>query len=233
MRSETVLNYNPIPFDHTYILYDPNDILSIICVHFSLLPIYIMVFYTSWFLITREIEPVIIVGGHLANELANKIVKIILKQPRPDFHKAFGETSYSLSFGMPSAHSQFIGFFAAYFISTIIYQVPTLKNYQKGIGCIMLALALVCVSASRTYLLYHTIEQVLVGCLLGYVLGMAYFIVAAIVREIGLVDWILNVGIVRYFYIKDSYYWCYQTFEDELNHCNKLVHIQRSKQRGQ
>ena len=30
-------------------------------------------------LITREIEPVIIVGGHLINELINKIIKVSIK----------------------------------------------------------------------------------------------------------------------------------------------------------
>ena len=30
-------------------------------------------------LITREIEPVIIVGGHLVNEVINKIVKFLVK----------------------------------------------------------------------------------------------------------------------------------------------------------
>lgn len=62
-------------------------------------------------LITREIEPVIIVGGHLVNEVINKIVKFLVKSPRPKFHADFGSNSkYGLTYGFPSAHSQFMGF---------------------------------------------------------------------------------------------------------------------------
>ena len=52
-------------------------------------------------LITREIEPVIIVGGHLINELINKIIKVSIKSPRPDFHKNFGRDggSYGMTYG--------------------------------------------------------------------------------------------------------------------------------------
>lgn len=203
-----------IPFDHTYILYNPNDLVSTICVQFSLLPIYIMVFYTSWFLITREIEPVIIVGGHLVGELMNKIVKQIVKQPRPDFHKDFGAGSYGLSYGMPSAHSQFMGLFAAYYICTILKKVP-LQLWKKALGVLLLSTSAVGVAFSRVYLLYHTSEQVLVGVILGGVLGTGLFVVASVFRDVGIVDWVLSWRIVRFFWIKDLYYHSYQSFEDE------------------
>ena len=48
--------------------------------------------YILWYFILHgfnheKIEPVIIVGGHLINELINKIIKVSIKSPRPDFHK--------------------------------------------------------------------------------------------------------------------------------------------------
>ncbi|EGW34843.1 uncharacterized protein SPAPADRAFT_130821 [Spathaspora passalidarum NRRL Y-27907] len=219
--------YQPVPFDHTYILYDPQDVISVICVQFSLLPIYIMVFYTAWFLITREIEPVIAVGGHLCNEIANKIVKRLIKHPRPDFHKDFGLGSYSLTYGMPSAHSQFMGFFAAYFIYTIHFKVDHMPARKKRFAYLLMITGMVAVAFSRIYLLYHTVPQVIVGVMVGFVLGICYFIASTLARDVGLVDWVLNWPIVKYFYIKDTYYYKYETFQQE--HENYLAKRKSAK----
>lgn len=208
------MEYAPIPFDHTYILYDPSDVVSVVSVQLSLLPIYVMVFYTAWFLVTREIEPVIVVGGHLINEVLNKVVKCFLKQPRPDFHKDFGTGTYGLSYGMPSAHSQFMGFFATYYVCTVVFKVPVRRAAKAAVAA---ALCCACggVAFSRVYLLYHTPLQVAVGVFVGGVFGLVYFAVQVFARDVGLVDWVLLWPVVRVFYIKDSYYHSYQTFEQE------------------
>lgn len=210
------IKYNPVPFDHTYVLYDPTDMVSLISVHLSLLPIYTMVFYTSWFLLSREIEPVIVVGGHLCGEILNKIIKRLIKQPRPDFHKDFGSGSYSLTYGMPLAHSQFMGFFAAYFICILLFKMSHFSLAQKHAGCAILVVLSGLVAFSRVYLLYHTPQQVLVGVMFGAALGLVYFIVIAVARDVGFIDWILNWPVVRYFYIKDSYFHCFQTYKEEF-----------------
>lgn len=210
------MEYAPVPFDHTYIVYDPSDWVSTVCVQLSLLPIYIMVFYTSWFLITREIEPVIVVGGHLIGELINKIVKHIVKQPRPDFHKDFGTSSYGLTYGMPSAHSQFMGFFAAYFMCSVWYRVPLRKSPRIFTNLVLCTAALL-VAFSRVYLLYHSVQQVLVGLMIGATIGMFFYAVVSVARDVGLVDWVLLWRIIRVFYVKDSYYHCYQTFAQEYH----------------
>lgn len=206
--------YSPVPFDHTYILYDPNDIVSTACVQLSLLPVYIMVFYTSWFLITRESEPVIVVGGHLTSEILNKIVKKIFKQPRPAFHRNFGLASSSLLYGMPSAHSQFMGFFAAYYVLIALFKVPLSRRERISVIVILPCLALG-VAFSRVYLMYHTVEQVAIGVALGTTFGSFYFVVTSILREVGFVDWAIQWPIVRLFYIKDLYYHCYQSYAEE------------------
>ncbi|KAK6202672.1 PAP2 superfamily-domain-containing protein [Scheffersomyces amazonensis] len=221
--------YDPIPYDHTYVLYEPNDVIALIAVHMTLLPIYIMVFYTAWFLITREIEPVIVVGGHLIGEILNKIVKRIMKQPRPDFHKDFASGSYSLTYGMPSAHSQFMGFFTTYFICIILFKIKPLTSIQKRFASLILLITCILVPFSRVYLLYHTIPQVIVGVTLGSTLGLLYFTATSIARDIGLVDWVLNWPIIKFFYIKDTYYHCYQTFEDEYNSYIKLSKLVKTK----
>lgn len=209
------VKYNPIPFDLTYVLYDPNDVMGVLAVHFSLFPIYTMVFYTSWFLLTREIEPVIAVGGHLASEVVNRIAKKMLKEPRPDFHKDFGHGS--LSYGMPSAHSQFMGFFAGYFMCIVLLKINHLSNNQKSLAAMVLVLISAGVACSRVYLMYHTVEQVIVGALFGAFLGVLYFIITSIARDIGLVDWILSWPLIKVFYIKDSYFHSYHSFKDEYD----------------
>lgn len=209
--------YKPIPYDHTYVLYDPKDVLAVCSVHMSLLPIYTMVFYTSWFLLTREIEPVIVIAGHMAGELVNKIFKRIVRQPRPDFHKDFGVGSYSLTYGMPSAHSQFMGFFAGYFTCVFVFKIDHFKPVQKAIGCATVVIAALSVAFSRVYLLYHTPQQVLVGLLFGAFLGLSFFVLISVARDVGLVDWVLSWPALRYFYVKDSYFHCYSTFKDEYD----------------
>lgn len=216
-KSSTIMAYNPIPFDHTYIVYDPSDLIATVCVQFSLLPIYVMVFYTSWFLITREIEPAIVVGGHLIGEIINKVIKHIVRQPRPDFHKDFGISSYGLSYGMPSAHSQFMGFFAVYFMLNVWYRVPMQKQYKYAAIFILTASA-VMVAFSRVYLLYHNVPQVVVGVVVGATFGMLFYVVVSVARSIGLVDWVLGWPVVRQCYVKDSYYHCYQSFAQEHQH---------------
>lgn len=203
-----------IPFDQTYVLYDPNDIISVISVQFTLLPVYIMVFYLLWFLVTREIEPVIVVAGHLCSEIVNKVLKVLLKNPRPDFHRDFGGDG-SLSYGMPSAHSQFIGFFAAYYICIAVFKIPNLKRWQKLTWAIILTCVGLGVAESRVYLMYHTWQQVVVGVIVGVVFGIFYFIFSSLMRDVGIVDWVLSWPIINYFHVKDSYHHCYQSFSDE------------------
>lgn len=215
------MEYNPVPFYHTYILYDPGDVVSTACVQLSLLPIYVMVFYTSWFLVTREIQPVITVGGHVAGEIINAIIKHYVKQPRPEFHRNFGGGSLSLGHGMPSAHSQFMGFFATYYICVVFLQVPGTFRYKLG-ASISMAASAVGVAFSRVYLQYHTTPQVVVGLAVGLVWGLIYFVVLAAARDVGIVDWVLLWPVVRYFSVKDSYYWNYKLFEQEAQDLAKI-----------
>ncbi|KAM9904144.1 hypothetical protein OXX69_007669 [Metschnikowia pulcherrima] len=208
------MEYNPVPFYHTYILYDPNDVVSTACVQFSLFPIYVMVFYTSWFLVTREIQPVITVGGHLTNEVINSIIKHMVKQPRPEFHKNFGEGALGLGHGMPSAHSQFMGFFASFFLCVVMLQTPGTRVHKAGMAAFLIVTS-AGVAFSRVYLQYHTAPQVVVGVAVGVLWGLVYFIILSLARDVGLVDWVLSWRIVRYFSVKDSYYLCYRSFEEE------------------
>ena len=46
-------------------------------------------------------------------------------------------------------------------------------------------------------------------------------------RDVGLVEWILNWPIIKYFYVKDTYYHIYQTFAEEYE-----VYLQLRRERS-
>ncbi|QEU61989.1 Cax4 [Kluyveromyces lactis] len=209
--------HSKIPFDDTYILYDPNDLFSFICCYLSLLPVGILVFYFSWFIITREIEAVILAGGHVVNDIANNIIKNIIKETRPIDFGSFQKDSVRSGYGMPSAHSQFMGFFTMYIGLRIWCQWGGLNKSHKILASFGLLLASSGVVVSRVYLGYHSVKQVLVGVSIGALLGTCHFLASTIVRYIGLVDWFLSWRIVQLFLIKDSCFQAPFSLKDEYN----------------
>ena len=58
------------------------------------------------------------------------------------------------------------------------------------------------VAFSRVYLLYHSNVQVIAGLITGVTLGIIYFIITSVARDVGLVEWILNWPIIKYFMLK-------------------------------
>ena len=84
------------------------------------------------------------------------------------------------------------------------------------------------VAFSRVYLLYHSNVQVIAGLITGVTLGIIYFIITSVARDVGLVEWILNWPIIKYFYVKDTYYHIYQTFAEEYE-----VYLQLRRERNE
>ncbi|AAS51042.1 ACL186Wp [Eremothecium gossypii ATCC 10895] len=197
---------NLIPFDDTYVLYDPNDIVSFISCYFSLLPIAILVFYFSWFVTNREMEAVFIAIGHLMNEILNNVVKNVIREPRPNNFGTFQKETLRSGFGMPSAHSQFMGFFALYHCMRIWLQWTGLRRVHKVLGSVAVVIATTCVAGSRVYLGYHDVPQVLVGVSIGAFLGSLYFLLVGLIRHSGLSDWVLTWRLAKWFLVKDSCY---------------------------
>ncbi|SMN22474.1 similar to Saccharomyces cerevisiae YGR036C CAX4 Dolichyl pyrophosphate (Dol-P-P) phosphatase with a luminally oriented active site in the ER [Maudiozyma saulgeensis] len=197
--TDTIINYDVIPFDDTLIMYNPNDPISVISVFLSLSPILLLTFYLSWLIITRELESIIVAGGQLLNEFSNKLLKRIIRQPRP--HEAL----MGPGFGMPSAHSQFVGFFFSYWTLKMWLQwgKQPPSNLFISTSCLLIFTLMVC--GSRIYLLYHTIEQVTLGYVIGIFNGIAYFIAVGIVRQLGIMDWILTWPLAKAVYLTDSF----------------------------
>lgn len=78
------------------------------------------------------------------------------------------------------------------------------------------------VAFSRVYLLYHSCVQVIAGLIVGVTFGIAYFEITSMIRDLGIVEWVLNWPIVKFFYVKDTYYYNYQTFAQEYQTYQKL-----------
>ncbi|KAI0461359.1 hypothetical protein LJB42_001027 [Komagataella kurtzmanii] len=218
-----------VPFDHTFVLYDSSDLISLAAAVWSLVPIFILVFYFSWFVCTREIEAVIVAAGHVANDVVNSLVKNTLKQERPELASelagfrvvgnGFNEF-LGTQYGMPSAHSQFMGFFASYFVLKLWLQWSRSEGkapsqQMKVFGTLCFLLAAYCVCASRVYLFYHTLEQVAMGVSLGAFLGTCYFLLISFARAISLVNWVVNWPFSSWLSVKDSWSEGGLTLEEE------------------
>lgn len=206
------MNHTITPFEETFILYDPNDPLSLISALLALTPILILQTYLSWLIITRDIESILVTAGQLSNEIFNKILKRVIKQQRPlvpvtidlqmdiinmDLNiindNNLDKLLYSLGpgFGMPSAHSQFLGFTLAFFTAQIWFNGIGQSKFYKSfyqIGLIVLNLA---VCGSRIYLYYHDWWQVCIGNLIGIFCGLSFYLINCFLHESGLVQYIL------------------------------------------
>ena len=107
------------------------------------------------------------IASQLANKSLNRILKAKIAQPRPD-HDTINKHR---SAGMPSYHAQ-ISFFAA---TCLTWKV---RNSNHGFDCLYYQvgafLMAILVSLTRLQLHRHTINQVVVGAILGLVLGVGY-----------------------------------------------------------
>lgn len=200
------LHYTPIPFDDTYVLYNADDTFSLLSVFFTLLPIGILVFYLSWFIVTREAEPIIMAFGQVINDILNNITKNYIKQDRPYSFEGFQASGLRSGYGMPSAHSQFMGFFATYLVLRIWIQWKGLTCLRKIISSLGLMALSWCVMYSRVYLYYHSVQQVLVGLGIGSTLGLTYYLSVEKLRQVGFIDNILSWKLADFFHLKDSCY---------------------------
>lgn len=195
-----------IPFDHTYILYSPDNVLSLPLAASSLLPILILVFLFSWHIVSRELEPCLFAAGHVCNDVISGIFKNLVKYPRPLNGQIFKQDG-GLVWGMPSSHSQFMSFWFTYVFFMYIQNWP----YYRLTKCERLFFSLGAISfvgivvASRIVFEYHNWNQIVVGLVFGSTLANAYYIFVCLLREYGLFDFILRQNVFRWWGMKDSF----------------------------
>lgn len=163
-------------FSLTWVEYEDDDPLGFMWALITLSPVFIMVFYASILVIHRDFHTLFLTLGQLLNEVLNFGLKYLFKQPRPSDTHLEGH-------GMPSAHAQFMMFFALYMMLFAVYRVREMPRIEKciiGSGAHFLAI-LVCYS--RYHLRYHTLDQIAVGSTIGAMTGSCWFGIIHLVRR--------------------------------------------------
>lgn len=118
---------------------------------------------------------------------------------------------YGKGYGMPSSHAQFATFFSLSLTLFLLFRhtphpsaTHTPITFPQRV--LLSGLALLCagaVAASRIYLNYHTVKQVLVGSGAGAGSALAWFIVTGLVRREGWVEWALELEGLRLLRVRD------------------------------
>ncbi|KAJ9474669.1 Dolichyldiphosphatase [Pseudozyma hubeiensis] len=162
----------------THVQYDPSDSLAKLMALITLSPIFLLCSYITIILLRRELTFINALIGQLACEGLNWALKRLIKQPRPTGHLGAG-------YGMPSSHSQFLGFFAAFFLSHFYLNRPplvkprtlinTMRRFEHTLAMILIASISILTCYSRHHLHYHTPLQIIVGLSLGLAFGGVYY----------------------------------------------------------
>lgn len=171
-------------FGLTHVRYSAQDPLGPLMALASLAPQFIMCAYAVLILARRELTWVNACAAQLGNEALNWMLKRTLRMPRPASAGGLGDGG--TGYGMPSSHSQFMGFFAAFCLLHLHAHRPrSARAPVRLVACarkaehvasqafvLLLSLATV---FSRWYLGYHNASQVLVGSFLGLLVGGVYW----------------------------------------------------------
>ncbi|KPJ11756.1 Dolichyldiphosphatase 1 [Papilio machaon] len=166
------------PLALTLVEYPKGDWIGKIFALISLAPFGIGAGFVTLILFRRDLHTIAFFFGTLLNELLNIILKHLICEPRP-----LARGHLYNEYGMPSSHAQNIWFFSFYVLYFFVIRLHHINNNSiisalwrviiVG-GCFMLA---VLVSIGRVYLHYHTVSQVVVGGIVGFVFATTWFIV--------------------------------------------------------
>ena len=210
----------------THVYYSPHDPFSLVSAYLALIPQALMVIYVTLIYARREIEVVLMFAGQLLCELANWILKRLIKEDRPKgtyFPRSWSSWVDEVEilgegYGMPSSHSQFMAFFAVYVALYLLHRYPSPPSNNYSLlyrtrktalvirllqsTIVLCGASLVCMS--RIYLRYHTPRQVIAGAGTGAFLGIAWYISVIVLRSTGIVDWVLRWRVVEMLWFKDG-----------------------------
>jgi len=122
----------------------------------------------------RDIKNFLILSGLVINEALSLAIKKVVKQPRPIEKCQLLDTCDS--YGWPSSHTQCMFFFLGLHLCLASRQQPPGAKWAPPgwmdklislLETVTLAISSFLVGYSRHYLSYHTLEQVLVGAVIG------------------------------------------------------------------
>ena len=157
---------------------DPSDRIAKLLALVTLSPIFLLCSYVTIILLRRELTFINALIGQLACEGLNWALKRLIKQPRPTGHLGAG-------YGMPSSHSQFLGFFAAFFLLHFYLNRPPLlkprtlinsmRRFEHALAMVLIASISILTCYSRHHLHYHTPLQIVVGLSIGLAFGGTYY----------------------------------------------------------
>jgi dolichyldiphosphatase len=159
-----------IPFKETYVRYEEGDVLGWICAVLSMSPMYAAMFYVTVFMLRRDLQTVLMMIGQCVVIVLSGVMKAIIAQPRPP-----GQTDLD-DYGMPSSHASFTFYIGIYLILQIV-AIPSTKlsTIYKFFYSMFWFVPTVGVGFARVYLLYHSMEQVVVGAILGTVVAVLWY----------------------------------------------------------
>ncbi|GIL93021.1 hypothetical protein Vretimale_15453 [Volvox reticuliferus] len=164
--------------DFSCVYYNEGDNLGKILAYAALLPYVLILHHASQFYGRRDIHEGVIVVAFVLNEGIARGLKHGLRHPRPTATCA--KLDLCDSYGMPSSHTQSIAF--AFMLHLLLH----LRGWGgKSLGTrligacevVGLGVAALLTASSRVYLGYHSIDQVVVGGLLGVAIGAMCFTV--------------------------------------------------------
>ncbi|TIA93144.1 hypothetical protein E3P99_00252 [Wallemia hederae] len=147
--------------DLTYVQYTHDSLLSYALAHVTLLPFVTLSAYAAIVYVNRDALFLNAFTGQLINEALNLVLKRLFKIRRPNI---------GTGYGMPSSHAQFAAYAATFLILHQLRKQGRLDNQAR---CALLVAIIV--AYSRHHLHYHTINQIVVGWLVGVSFAVIYF----------------------------------------------------------
>jgi dolichyldiphosphatase len=143
------------PFGMFYVLVDPDKPLEKLLALITMAPYFIVCALVTLSLRCRELLTITWLIGQLLNEAINFFLKRLLQQSRPAGAPQVGFDGH----GMPSAHSQFMGFFLSFSLCVVLFRIRANLILRLGISISIVLLAFA-VFYSRLELGFHTFDQV-------------------------------------------------------------------------
>ena len=129
----------------------------------AMAPYFIMCALTTMFVRCRELLVCSWIIGHLFNEALNFALKRTFKEKRPHGAPSVGFDEH----GMPSAHSQFMGFYVSFSSMQLLLRVHNTHVAYKALAIFFNIALSGAVCYGRVELGFHTRSQVAVGLCIG------------------------------------------------------------------
>ena len=155
-------------FEFTYGEYRADDrITGVLMVIMSFFPHLIAMYTISIVIFAKCFHHLVFLVGLLSSHEIAKIMKKICKHPRPP-------GAFLTSYGMPSDHAMFMIFINTYVV-LLLNSNYRLKKSSKVLTTGMLCSVSVLVGYSRIYLGVHSLDQIVVGNIMGLAFGYFWF----------------------------------------------------------